>query len=283
MTSSAYNTSRRNLVKGAAWAAPTVLATAAVPAYAASTPNKCAASAFGTGSVWYDWGEWTGNRSDRTLTNQNFFVWGTVEATIPNNAKIVDIGYEVWVEQRNDSVNPAGPGIYDPGHPTSALKDTCKISYSNITSCSYKYGSRAVQQVTYDGNSTGPIFTSPAATVTVTDAWTDHAFTLLDGSKATSKAFRIYFQADVNLANSMLVPSGKDCLSLPRQYGSKFVIDYRGVRKAHNDYRTVRMDRTAIVKYQTPDGQIHTLTRRMDNKTICNSTGGPGGGGTNRC
>lgn len=59
------NISRRTLVKGTAWATPAVVATAAVPAYAAST--QCKASTSVLLGFSYDWGNYPGG-----TTNQSF-------------------------------------------------------------------------------------------------------------------------------------------------------------------------------------------------------------------
>lgn len=278
MTSSAHTTSRRTLVKGAAWAAPAVVASAAVPAYAAS---QCTPSVWGTSSVRYPWGT-----AGALLTDQKLTAMGTVSASLPKGAVITEIGYEIWVEQRNESLpnGNRGPGVYDPGNSRSDISRTCRISYSNVTSCTYTYGSGPYQYTTYGDEATGPVFSSRNSTVSVTHAWQDHAFTLKDGTQETSKAFRIYYKGDVAVANSMLVKNPSGCWTLPHQLTGLFTVNYSGVRGAYPQQQTIRADRTAIIKY-TLDGQEYTMTRVRpyqpnEPDKICDSSAS---GGVDRC
>lgn len=118
MTSSAHNTSRRNLVKGAAWATPAVLATAAVPAYAASTPVECKTNMFAVGGREIDFGETKSWFGDLTTTyNSLEYGYQVYFNQLPAGVTVERITLRVMQEARRD--NTPGPGFFAPSHRTS--------------------------------------------------------------------------------------------------------------------------------------------------------------------
>lgn len=292
MTSSAKTPSRRNLVKGAAWAAPAVVATSAVPAYAAS---RCpAASIFSQGVVTYSWGvaPYTGPHpvNPTGTTTQTFTAFGVVGGNLPAGAVITKIEYEYWVQQRDDSFRNSngttgsrGPGVYDPGNTRSNISRTCRINWANVTSCSYPYAvaGSPVRRTTYGSLSTSPIFSSRAATVAVTHSWTDHAFSKLDGSTETQKGWRLLFTGDAAVANAQLIKDASGCLTLPDQLTSTFEVVYSNVATPANFARTVLIDRKSYITYRMPDGSEHTLVGSRRNDLTCDSSGSHSG--VNRC
>lgn len=292
MTSSAKTPSRRNLVKGAAWAAPAVVATSAVPAYAAS---RCPApSIVSAGSVTYNWGVAPYDRphpaNPTGTTTQTFTAFGVVGGRLPAGAVITKIEYEYWVQQRDDSYRNAngttgsrGPGIYDPGNERSNIRRTCTINWENVRSCSYPYATSGspVRRAVYGEESTSPIFSSPAARVAVTDSWTYHDFAQLDGSTERARGWRLLFSGDAAVANAHLVKDSSGCLYLPNQLTSTFEVIYSNVATPANFARTVMIDRKSYITYRMPDGSEHTLVGSFKNEITCNSSGSYDG--VNRC
>ena len=97
---------RRTLVKGAAWAAPAVIASTTVPAYAAS---RCITTTRFSGGATYTWGsrEVGATRTDQTLTlGGQFFI-----TDLPADVTVTRIQYEFWTSNRIGQDSP-GPGIF---------------------------------------------------------------------------------------------------------------------------------------------------------------------------
>lgn len=271
--------SRRTLAQGAAWAVPTVAIAGAAPAFAAS---RCATTITQAGTGYYGWGTVTSNPKTTATTTQNLWLYGAVKVdALPADAVITDIRYVYWIQQRDDSKTNTngssgahGPGIYDPGNSKSSINGTCKISYSTVTSCSYKWGSPVL--TTVGGKTTSSIWTSTNATVGVTKSWTDHAFTKLDGTTETLKGWELTFQGDAAAATKLLATDASGCKYLPLQYTSQFNATYNNVLQAYASERAFRVDRYAYVTY-TSGGKSYTLQAYGPNTVFCNSTNTTGG------
>lgn len=275
--------SRRTLAHGAAWSIPAVAIAGAAPAIAAS---RCGDATINQrGGLGYDWGVVPTNPKTTSTTTQKMTVSGMVELNnLPADAVITDIRYEYWIQQRDDSKTNAngssgghGPGIYDPGHSKSSIggkNGTCKISYSTVSSCSYKWGSPVL--TTVSGRTTSPIWTSTNATVGVTQAWVDHAFKKLDGTTQTLKAWQLIFQGDPAAATKLLMTDANGCKYLPQQVTSQFNVTYTNVLQAYASERALRIDRTAYVTY-TSGGKSYTLSAYSPNTHHCNTSDSPGG------
>ncbi|GGH61441.1 hypothetical protein [Rothia aerolata] len=97
---------RRTVVKGAAWAAPLVVASATVPAYAAS---RCVTSTRFSGGNTYNWGTYNSptGRTNQTLTlGGQFYI-----NDLPADVTVTKITYEFWTENRVGQDSP-GPGAF---------------------------------------------------------------------------------------------------------------------------------------------------------------------------
>lgn len=109
-----HQISRRSLAKGAAWAAPAVLATATVPAYAAS---RCQPTLSFSGGLTYNWGT-LGSSS----TNQQLQLGGqTYVNNLPAGVTVTSISYTFWVQNRIGQTS-SGPGAFYVGNTTSDRK-----------------------------------------------------------------------------------------------------------------------------------------------------------------
>lgn len=87
---------RRSLAKGAAWAAPAIVATAAVPAYAAS---RCVTKVTQTSYLDFNFGrEYSTNTQIFKL-----FLQSVTVTDIPANRTVVAIELDAWFEQRDNT------------------------------------------------------------------------------------------------------------------------------------------------------------------------------------
>ncbi len=97
--------SRRSLAKGAAWAAPAVLATAAVPAYAASCGQV--AIRYG-GGIGYSFGT-----IGSTSTNQQLSLGGNVWVdNLPTGVTVTSMTYTFWIQNRDGQDSPGSGAFY---------------------------------------------------------------------------------------------------------------------------------------------------------------------------
>lgn len=104
---------RRALVKGAAWAAPAVIASTTVPAYAAS---RCITTTRFSGGAQVDWGT---REVGATRTNQALTLGGQFYITdLPADVTVTRIQYEFWTSNRIDQKSP-GPGFFWIGNPST--------------------------------------------------------------------------------------------------------------------------------------------------------------------
>lgn len=279
--------SRRNLAKGSAWVAPVVIASSAVPAYAASQCNN--PSVYAEGSVDYNWGVVATDPKTSSTTTQKLSLVVAMNATgLPVGAVITDIRFEYWIQSRNDSLtNPDGssgghgPGIYDPGNSKASTRTagTCTTSYSTITGCSYSGLSTPLSNNSKFPAS--PVFTSGTSKAAVTANWVDHKFKKLDGSTVTAKAWQFQFIGDPKLATAQLKNNATTgCLDLPQLNTPQFNVSYPNVLQAANAERTIYVDRTVYLTY-TVNGVSKTLTMDQPSTKVCDSSDSPGG--INRC
>jgi len=277
--------SRRRLVKGAAWATPVVIASSAIPAYAASQCNPTIA---GGGYMNYDWGVVPTNPKTTATTTQSLSISAQISASqLPVGAVITDIRFEYWIQSRDDGItNPDGssgshgPGIYDPGntHASTKTAGTCTTSYSTITGCSYKGTTTPLSSLA--ARPASSTFTSGTSKAAVTSNWVNHSFTKLNGSTVTAKAWQFQFIGDPKLATAQLTKNATTgCLDLPTLNTPQFYVSYANVPQSANTERTIYVDRTAYITY-TVNGVSKTLTMYQPSKYLCDSSAS---GGVNRC
>lgn len=119
------NINRRSLAKGAAWAAPAVLATAAIPAYAASscTPELVVSP----GVTFYQ----TSGTTPGIINGQTRISFGLVGVkNLPEGVTIRNISVTYDVEQRNGTRSAIVPGHPSPRE-TYVSKQTGASAYSS--------------------------------------------------------------------------------------------------------------------------------------------------------
>lgn len=116
--------SRRQLAKGAAWAAPVVVTTAAVPAYAAS--QTCEFGVQGSGQTFFDYGERNIDQATNTTDGYVDINDGRVEVYGLNEGETVtSINYSVQVENANSSRTAGNDqGFDDPNTSTVEINDS---------------------------------------------------------------------------------------------------------------------------------------------------------------
>lgn len=282
---------RRTLARGAGWAVPSVVVSTAAPAYAASS---CTPSLEAPASANYNWGLPYEKRESATTTDQTFLFYGWINlANLPADAQITSIRYEYWIQQRDEGATTNGvsgangPGAFDPGNRYSSLKNSCKISYSSISSCSYRGLTGPLSHPTGssykpNGGVASRIFTTGTSSAGVTAAWQDHTFRLLNNRTATTKAWQFTFTGDPTVATSLLKSDpATGCKSLPREQSTpQFTVKYSSVPLPPNSVRTIYLDRTAYVTY-TSNGKTYQLESHWGNTYLCDSSGSQGG--VNRC
>lgn len=127
---------RRTLVKGAAWAAPAVIASTTVPTYAAS---RCTTTTHFSGGAAYNWG----TVFDPNKTTTQILTLGgqfTIN-NLPSDVTVTSIKYEFWTSNRIDQKS-SGPGIFWIGNPST--------QYS-----SYAVGSSSTRPIPWTESVTG--------------------------------------------------------------------------------------------------------------------------------
>lgn len=229
-TSAPSYPSRRSIAKGAAWAVPTVVATTAAPAFAASGACEPTIALYGGAS--YDWGYVPGSGTTTQSFNSTFSV---AVNNLPKDAEITQLHIDMTLQNRDDSVNDGRyPGIFDPGnrHVTNRPSGfTCSTSYSTITGCDfseiyndarlgdpyqpsrYASGTRAMLY-NGGGQTTGDMWNPDegSASVTLRSNWTNFTF---PGTSTTEESWTVRYSADPAIATSLLAPTADgSCVTL---------------------------------------------------------------------
>lgn len=186
------NISRRSIAKGAAWATPAVLATATVPAYAASTAPKNLSYRFGRqGKATYDEAHDSSGRCTynvATFTTRDvkglpwasghgivYFEGAAVDTTATLNKYTIRVAYPKNTTSGNWRIdNPAW----------SVRRVSAQYftdSSGNIGTDSFYVGDRDIYEFTFNGTRSAPVYQLGAGN----NEWPDGAFTAVDNTRIT--------------------------------------------------------------------------------------------------
>ncbi|WP_326503605.1 hypothetical protein [Rothia nasimurium] len=123
--------SRRTLAKGTAWAAPAVLATTVIPAYAASQDLCTKVNMVNHHIKIYE------NPVGSNGTLRAWFYFGTIDITIPEGRSVVSATVGFWMAKHSGTNDGNNVGLLSPSHPNmkyyaSNASKTARGSLTNI-------------------------------------------------------------------------------------------------------------------------------------------------------
>ncbi len=225
------NISRRALAKGAAWAAPAVLATAAVPAYAAS---MCGVPRLRYGGgIDYKFGTIGSTSTTQTLTlGSRVYV-----DNLPQGVTVSDFKITYWVQNRIGQQSP-GPGIFWIG---------------NVSSSYYGQNMSALRWTPTAGSGFSP-------TATNTQNLVNHTYS--NGTSGQSWDLNLTWSAAQNRQNSYTASAtNPSCRTFDSGESGSFVIQYNGVvgpTSLGNQNQYVRAD--VHIQATLSNGQVLTYT-----------------------
>lgn len=223
--------SRRSLAKGAAWAAPAVIATAAVPAYAASLCGNVRVR-YG-GGINYNFGTIGSTSTTQALTlGSRVYV-----DNLPQNVSVTDIKITYWIQNRIGQQSP-GPGIFWVG---------------NVSSSYYRQNMAALAWNPTAGSGFSPYATN-------TQNLVPHTYS--NGTSGDSWDLNITWSAAQNRLNSYTSsPTNTGCRNFDSGNSGDFYIQYNGVvgpTSVGNQNQYVRAD--VHIQVTLSDGRVLTYT-----------------------
>lgn len=224
------NVSRRSLVKGASWAAPVVVSTALVPAYAASMCGEPGVRF--SGGPYYNFGA-VGSAS----TTQRLSVGGqTWVDNLPVGVTVTSIDYVFWIQNRigQDSY---GPGAF------YVKNGTSNRATQNISAMPW----------------TPTAGSGFASTVSSTSNLVDHTFS--DGYTGPSWDLRMTWTAGANRLNSY-TSTTIGCQTFDSGPSGRFEVVYSGVKgipaltdsNAYvraDSHITIRLSNGTVLQYES--------------------------------
>lgn len=266
---------RRNLVKGGLWAAPAVVATTAIPAYAASTSKPVCTPAIAPGSltdIAWNYKEGMAEVPAGEPADQYIDMVGYVAANLPEGAVITDIRYEYWIQLHDAS---SGYGFYPISHASSDYAG--QTTFTNGDSALRNSFTFKTPTGTTSGTASS-IFTEGTAQVVESAVGETHTFKRNGGADIALPGFKIEFIGDPAIANATLRPVGGGCQQLIEYTPAlKYFVRDLPYREGHQ--RIVLLDRTSYITY-TYEGETKTMSAYSPSGTFCNATAT---GGLNVC
>lgn len=193
------NVSRRSLVKGASWAAPVVVSTALVPAYAAS---MCDTRVGFGGGLYYNFGTLGAD-----TTTQKLSVGGATRVfDLPAGVTVTRIEYVFWIQNRLNE-GSYGPGAYYVENGASNRKPEGKSAMTWTPTAGSGF----------------------ANTVSSTSNLVRHTFS--DGFTAPAWDLRMTWTPDANILN-VYTEKSTGCRDFDTGSSGRFWVEYSGIKAA---------------------------------------------------